>query len=85
MLNMDIVTDDGEHKKLDVIAVFHNDKKKYVAYSDGSKTNGKLNIIVSSYEEKEGNLKLYAIETDDEWDFVNKYLDENVFGGDNDD
>lgn len=82
---MDIVTNNGEHKKLDVIAVFHNDKKKYVAYNDGSKTNGKLNIIVSSYEEKGGNLNLYAVETDEEWKFINTYLDENVFGGDNDD
>lgn len=84
MLNMDIVTEKGEHKKIDVIAVFHNDNNKFVAYNDGSKTDGKLNIIVSSYEEKDGDLNLYAIEKDEEWDFINNYLDENVFGGDND-
>lgn len=81
MFNLDVTTLDGENKKLEVIAVFHSDKHKYIAYNDGTESNGKLNVIVSRYIEHDGTVDLFEVETAEEWKFINDYLNEHVFGG----
>lgn len=81
MFNLDIVANDGTCKKLNVIAVFHDENNKYIAYSDGTMHDGKEDLIISKYEEHDGLIDLFAIDNEKDWEFANKYLDENVFGG----
>lgn len=76
---MIIVGDDGKELECNVVAIWTNDSAKYVAYTDGTKTDDKLDLLVSKYEEHGGNIKLVPIEDDKEWKYVSKFLEDNLY------
>lgn len=64
-----------------VIAVFNNGDKKYVAYTNGIMVDNCYDIKVSRYEVFENEIKLYDLHTQEELDFVDNYMLNEVLGG----
>ncbi len=49
--------------------------KKYVIYTDGTKNqDGTMEILASTYDIVDGKIKLGYIETEEEWDLIDKVL-----------
>ena len=61
-----------------IIASWQYKENNYIAYTDGTKTEDKLDLYVSKYTKKDNNIKLIAL-TDDEWNYANKYLDTYLY------
>lgn len=75
--------DDGKDIKCTVIGIFSINDINYIAYTDGTKAeDGKDELYVSKYQLVDGNIKLSEITSDYEWKQIDKYLDENLFDGD---
>lgn len=67
----------GEVQEYQVLFSFDNDEnhKSYVVYTDRSFNNqGSLNVFANIYTNVDANLKLYPIETKEEWDAVESVL-----------
>ena len=70
--------DDGTKKSYDVILTFHNDdnNKDYIVYTDNTYDEyDKLKIYASIYNSYD-NTFLGHPNTDEEWDVINKLLQE---------
>ena len=70
--------DDGTKKSYDVILTFHNDdnNKDYIVYTDNTYDGyDKLKIYASIYNSYD-NTFLGHPNTDEEWDVINKLLQE---------
>ena len=81
---MTIIDSDNKEVECNIIASWHKDNNNYLAYTDGTKTNDKLDLYVSKYIKEDDNIKLIAITDEEEWQYVNKYIEENVFGNEED-
>ena len=70
--------DDGTKKSYDVILTFHNDdnNKDYIVYTDNTYDEyDKLKIYASIYNSYD-NTFIGHPDTDEEWDVINKLLQE---------
>ncbi len=67
-----ITTKDGE-VEYEILATFKMEKnnKNYLVYTDNTYSDGKLNIYASTIEQGE---TLKDIETDEEWELIEKVL-----------
>jgi len=75
MKNRLILTDEnGKKIKCDVVARWKNNKTDYIAYTDGSMDGEELNIYLSKCINDNGNLKVFDIVDDYEWEEANNYL-----------
>ncbi len=73
-MNFEIETEDG-NIECDVISFFENDDKKYVIYTDKTlDEDGYENMYGSRYQNVDGKIELVEIETDEEWDMLDKEL-----------
>lgn len=81
---MILIDKDGKEQKCDVVALFNNPKinAEYVAYTDGTTTDGKLNLLVSRCSFKGEKLQLEEIVDEKEWQFIDNHLKTYVFGDD---
>lgn len=73
----------GEEKECNIVAKWSDNSSNYIAYIDGSTTDGELDLFLSKYEMSGEEFKLIAIDNDEEWNRVNAYLDE-LFNEDGD-
>lgn len=78
------IDNDSKEIECNIISMFNDKKNHFIAYTNGEKTNGLLDIKVSKYEIKESQINLIPIEDDREWNYAQNYLQKNVFGDDND-
>lgn len=72
-----IVTDKGETMECEVVLTIDSDefKKSYIVYTDHTiDENGNYRTYASIYDPTGKDLKLYPIETDEEWDMVESVL-----------
>ena len=69
---------DGKEKIVDVVKMWTMNNVNYIAYTDGSETDGVLDLFVSKYTLIEGGFKLEPIENNEEWELVDRYLDNNL-------
>lgn len=77
---MTLITKDGEKITYDIVAMFKNGNTSFIAYIDNIKNDtGKSDLLVSKYIENKGLISLEDITSEEEWNFVNAYLDEEVF------
>lgn len=81
---MKMIDEFGKELNCNVIAIFYKDEKNYIAYTDGTGTDGKLDILVSNFKIDGSKTVLSDIEESD-WPFVENYLEENLSDGDYDD
>ena len=77
--NMVIEDENGIKKECSIIARW-KDIFDYVAYTDGTKTDGELDLFINRCQiNDDGTIKLIAIQDDDEWKKVNDFLDHYLY------
>ena len=78
---------DASGKKIEcvVVAIFRDGEKNYIAYTDGSMTNGEKDLMVSKFILDGDTVRLCEITLESEWDYVQNYLDSVVFDEDDED
>jgi len=70
----DIITvtdDNGNKTEAVILGILSYKKNNYIIYTDKNKEI-KNNLMASRYEENEDELTLYPIETDEEWEYIEK-------------
>ena len=71
-----IINEDGNEQEYEILMLFRLEKtkKNYIIYTDNSKDeDGNLMVLASIYNEDNG-VRLDPIETEEEWDEVEKLL-----------
>ena len=71
-----IINEDGNEQEYEILMLFRLEKTKnnYIIYTDNSKDeDGNLMVLASIYNEDNG-VRLDPIETEEEWDEVEKLL-----------
>ena len=81
IFNMVVEDNEGLKKNCSVVAKWH-DGVDYIAYTDGTQTDGETNLFVSKYITENGVIKLEPITDDLEWKKANEFLDKNLYEGD---
>lgn len=76
---IELTRENGESVTGNVVARFSNKNNEYVAFT--IMEDGVEEFLVSKYEKTQDGFKMIEIK-DDEWDFINSYLEENVYGSD---
>ena len=72
-----MTNDKGESVDCEVILTIDSDEfgKSYIVYTDHTMDdNGNINTYASIYDPTGNDKKLHPIETEEEWDFVEKLL-----------
>jgi uncharacterized protein YrzB (UPF0473 family) len=64
------LNDGNQDMEYTVIAKWSNNQNNYIAYSKENDSN----ILVSKCSEENGEMKLYDIDDDNEWQYVNNFL-----------
>ena len=67
------VKENGKMVKYEIIIYFNHNNKNYVVYKEPNKDD----IYASTYDIKDNELILGEIETDEEWDYIDKVLEED--------
>lgn len=63
-----------------IVAMWTKDQNNYIAYTDGTyDNNGKEELYVSKYKKVKESLKMIPITSEKEWDYVDEYLEKNLF------
>ena len=71
------LNDDGKEIMYESIFTFDSDKteKSYIIYTDNTKDKeGKLKLYASTYNPNTENIILKPIETDEEWEMIDKII-----------
>ena len=74
-----VKNDKGVEIEYEVLFTFESDEtgKKYIVYTDNlNDKEDTIKVYASSYTGEGDNITLEAIETDKEWETINKILDE---------
>lgn len=69
---MDLVLENGEKVSCKIIAKVSNNDIDYIIYDDGK------DILASRYIVENSQIKLLPIEKEEEWDFIDEYLNNGV-------
>ncbi len=82
--NLKLIDKNGLELNCEIIALFNNPelKVRYVTYTDGTKTDGKTDILVSRAEFVDDKIQLSEITDEKEWKFIDSFLENEVFGDD---
>lgn len=63
-----------------IVAMWHKSEENYIAYTDGTKDEkGVLELFVSKYRQENGVLTMIPILDEQEWNYIDEYLEQNVF------
>lgn len=84
-----IVAEDGREVECEILFTFENPVtgKNYVVYVDGSTDeNGVIQVYASVYDPTGENTRLMPVETEEEWEMIEKLLEsmEDRLGDDGD-
>lgn len=82
--NLKLIDKNGLELNCEIIALFNNPefKAKYVVYTDGTKTEGKTDVLVSRGEFVGDKIQLSEITDEKEWQFIDSFLENEIFGAD---
>lgn len=76
-LTFTIMSDDGQEIKCDILFTFEENNKNYIVYTDNElDEDGYPEILASTYTLDGTSITLGEIETDEEWDMIDRKLDE---------
>jgi len=74
---------EGKDIVCNIVAMWNKGNNKYIAYTDGTEDEeGTLELYVSKYDKQDETLKLIPIIEESEWNYVDEYLESNVFNDD---
>lgn len=65
------LNENNEEKEYFIIKMFSYNNSDYMIYTEN---NDSKDVYASKYEIKNDELKLYDIETDDEWNYIDSIL-----------
>ena len=74
-----VIDDDGEETECEVLLTFNNEETglDYIVYTDNTYSeDGGINIFASTYNPDEEETMLLPIQTDEEWDVIEKIIEE---------
>lgn len=74
-----VIDDDGEETECEVLLTFSNEETglDYIVYTDNTYCeDGSINIFASTYNPDEEETMLLPIQTDEEWDVIEKIIEE---------
>ena len=74
-----IINDDGEEVESEILFTFENKetKKNYIVYTDNSvDENGETLVFANVYNPDKDDEVLLPIETEEEWDMIEKIFEE---------
>lgn len=74
-----VIDDDGEETECEVLLTFNNEETglDYIVYTDNTYSeDGSINIFASTYNPDEEETMLLPIQTDEEWDVIEKIIEE---------
>lgn len=81
-----IIEDEHNNKvKCSIVAKWKNLNNTYIAYTDDSIKNGKKELFVGKIVNDNDKARLYDIIDDNEWAYVNSYLNNHFYNGGEDD
>ena len=76
-LTFTIMSNDGQEIKCDILFTFEENNKNYIVYTDNElDEDGYPEILASTYTLDGTSITLGEIETDEEWDMIDRKLDE---------
>jgi len=77
--SMTLLNENNQEITCNIIAKWSHNNNNYIAYTDGTKEQEKLNLFISKYIIDNNNLKLEEITNDEEWEYVNQFLNEHLY------
>lgn len=77
-----IKTSGNKFSNISIVARWH-DEYDYLAYTDGTKNDDDLNLLVNRYTIKDNKIELEEISDEVEWERVNKFLNSMLYEGKN--
>lgn len=81
-----ILTDEnGNKKKCEIIALFQKNNNNYIAYTEEDDKNIPKDLLVSKFQKNGSSINLISIDTDEEWEIVEQYLENELYTGGEDD
>lgn len=75
LFNMKIL-DNGIEKNYEILYLFENNDNKYLVYTDNEENN--MNILASKYEIIDNEINLIKIESEEEFDFIDKMIEKEL-------
>ena len=83
---LSIVDANGKEIKCKIAALWKNNDNSYIAYTNGTFVDGKKPLFVSKIIAEGDKMKLFDIDDDSEWEYVNEYLNKHFYNkGENND
>lgn len=76
---MTFIDENGSKIECSVVAMFKNGNHKYVAYTDDKEIDFQKDLLVSRYTLDGEEPHLMPIEDETEWEFINDYLNREIF------
>ena len=74
-----LANDNGEYTNYSTLFTFYSKKfkKNYLVYTDETlDKEGNMNILTSIYEPYDEELNLIAVDSDEEWEMIDKTIEE---------
>lgn len=81
---LELVDTRGHVIECEIVAIFRNDDKSYIAYTERNDLSNEKELLVSRFVKRGDKVELEDITSDNEWEFVEKYLKNEVFEVDDD-
>jgi uncharacterized protein YrzB (UPF0473 family) len=76
---MVLFDENNNEVKCNIVATWKNNDAKYVAYTDGSFSNGKKQLYVSKVISENEKMMISDITDDNEWENVSDYLKKHFY------
>ena len=73
-MKFDIINEFGNKITCTMLFCFKNETNQYVVYTNGHRTNGKLDVYASRYNIVDKQYVLTNINDDAEWNLVDQHL-----------
>lgn len=85
-IKMIVLDEEGNDIECNIVAKWKTNETDYIAYTDGTRKDGKKELFISKIEQQGKIFKLRKILDDAEWNAANEFLKVNFFeSGEEDD
>ena len=75
-MEFNVINTNGEKISCDVIGMFVHDGKNFIIYTDNEITDGEKEVYSALYRLDGNNMILLPITDENDWDLVDKYLED---------
>ena len=76
-MNFEILDKTGKKIECNVVGTFESNNKSFILYTDGTEVNEEKEVYASLYKlNYDNSMILLPITDDNDWDLVDKYLEE---------